>query len=242
MNIPANVLEEIRRIRRSNVTDSSRSVYNRYSNKFIEWIHKTHPSLVGELPHSIRLEDLTPEIFLQYLLSLKASMPVLSSNRSALYNLYRDERVSPSDHLVRELKVHYRGFRVIDANEKQKGTRPVTTGKKPLEFSFYQYIAEEMLKSSKKEFIFARCWMILSWNLMCRAQNTAEVRHSHLEWCEDSLVVYFAKQKNDQLGKKVGGKHIYCNPFLRHICPVLSLAIYWVCNPRPEKDGKLFGY
>ena len=75
---------------------------------------------------------------------------------------------------------------------------------------------------------------------MCRAKNTESIRHAHLSWQEDSITITFAHVKNDQEGSRPRDpRHVYANPVVPEICPVLSLAIYFaVLGFAPT--GKLF--
>ncbi|KAH9099840.1 hypothetical protein Ae201684P_018849 [Aphanomyces euteiches] len=76
--------------------------------------------------------------------------------------------------------------------------------------------------------IFARTFLVIAWNLMCCASNAFASRHSHMEWSNDSLCIYFAHMKNDQGGERPRDpRHIYANPLSPEICPILPLSIYW---------------
>ena len=57
-----------------------------------------------------------------------------------------------------------------------------------------------MLTEDLMESIFARTFMIMTWNLVCRATNTCSIHLHHIEWVDDSLCVYFAHMKKDQGG------------------------------------------
>ena len=71
--------------------------------------------------------------------------------------------------------------------------------------------------------------MITYWNLMCRSANAFTIKHSHMEWKRDSLGVFFAQMKNDQGGERPkDARHVYPNPLMPEICPLLSLGIYWL--------------
>ena len=51
----------------------------------------------------------------------------------------------------------------------------------------------------------------------------------HLDWKGDCLVVTVPKTKNDQTGEgQSKEKHVYANPLIPEICPILSLAVlFW---------------
>ncbi|POM59369.1 hypothetical protein PHPALM_31912 [Phytophthora palmivora] len=83
------------------------------------------------------------------------------------------------------------------------------------------------LKHNDTECVFAHTFLLLSWNLMCRAGNTASIHSGHLSWDGDALAIRFGHMKNDQDGTRPrDARHVYANPFNPEICPVLSLAIY----------------
>jgi hypothetical protein len=76
---------------------------------------------------------------------------------------------------------------------------------------------------------------------MCRAGSAVAICFLHMEWKEDALRIYFAHQKNDQMGKRPRDpRHIYANPKCPEICPILSLGIYLVCLPPLVAQKKLF--
>ena len=95
-------------------------------------------------------------------------------------------------------------------------------------FLGFQFL--EQTKGSSKEYVFGHCFLLLCWNLVCRAGNTVSICHSHLEWQGDALRIYFAHMKNDQSGERPRDpRHVYANPLHPEVCPILSLALYWLC-------------
>lgn len=62
-------------------------------------------------------------------------------------------------------------------------------------------------------------------------------------WEGDSLVIRFCNSKTDQKGeKKRDPRHIYPNSLMPEICPILGLALFWICFPfdTAKEKGKLF--
>ncbi|ETI32697.1 hypothetical protein F443_20546 [Phytophthora nicotianae P1569] len=50
-----------------------------------------------------------------------------------------------------------------------------------------------------------------------------------MEWGEDALRVFFAHMKNDQRGTRPRDpRHIYANPLMPAICPILAIGLYWL--------------
>jgi hypothetical protein len=77
-------------------------------------------------------------------------------------------------------------------------------------------------------------WLIVvfaSHFLLLLISNTDCLRLGHLQWQDDSLVVYFAHQKNDQQGKRTAfRRHLFCNPFNKYVCPVFALSLWLASN------------
>ena len=47
--------------------------------------------------------------------------------------------------------------------------------------------------------------------------------------------------KNDQMAEKPRDpRHIYANPLIPEICPILALAIFWLCFGFVERETQLF--
>jgi hypothetical protein len=57
------------------------------------------------------------------------------------------------------------------------------------------------LKEEGGEFLFARCFLTLEWNLMARSESIVTANFFHITWEDDSLVFRFAKSKSDQTGR-----------------------------------------
>jgi len=115
-------------------------------------------------------------------------------------------------------------------------------GKDALPFDLLAWLSMKMLERKEfKEFSFARLFMLLQWNLLCRSSNTEDVAYSHMEWKDDCLLVYFRKQKNDQDGtRSKDPRHVYANPLRPELCPILALGIWLLCCPPSENQTALF--
>jgi hypothetical protein len=129
--------------------------------------------------------------------------------------------------MASEIKNTFIGLKRTIIRGQQSGTEPIKVGKSPLPFDLYRKMSYEMLKKGQKEYIFARCFQVLCWNLMARPGNVFSICCNHIEWFGDSLCIYFAHMKNDQLGDLPRDpRHLYANPVMPEICPVLALGIY----------------
>jgi hypothetical protein len=118
-----------------------------------------------------------------------------NSHRAAFFNLFRDFGVTMSKTLEFELRNHFKGLKRRVASRVTNGDGKCKTGKDPLSFGMYRCLALAMLQSQSREFVFARTFMILCWNLMSRAGNVLTICHDHMEFYEDSLCIYFAQMK-----------------------------------------------
>lgn len=113
-------------------------------------------------------------------------------------------------------------------------------GKDNLSFELYEFLCDYLMTLSGIDAIFSRTYLILPWNLTCRSANAFGVRHSHIEWCGDSLRIFFAHMKNDQSGDRPRDpRHVYANPLQPTICSILALAIYWA-TATFDSDNRLF--
>ena len=262
---------DLDRIRRNTIASNSRDVYQRSNSKFIVFLHEDHPGILdegfglngvglfdeavvrGKLKDPkqddppLRFDQLTVQVFFEWLLTLRkqdGSRPKISafnSHRAALFNLFRDYHVTMSQELVDEMRNHFKGLKRTLASEAADGNSEVRIGKDPLKFSLFKQMAAYSLKSGKSGHTFAHLFLIMCWNLMCRAGNAVSIWISHMEWRVDALGIYFAHMKNDQLGERPRDpRHIYANPVNPEICPILSLGIYLMLFPAVLSGSKLF--
>ncbi len=170
-----------------------------------------------------------------------AGKSTYGTSRSAVLHLFRMYGVLMDPAVASRLTVWFKGLKRELADRAARGEGKVTEGKLPLEHSLMIFLMETSLASPKKGATFARVYLLLTWNLMCRAGNTGSIHHNHLEWKDDALGVYFAHQKNDQEGDRPrDARHVFANPLRPAICPILALAIYWTCFGFRDGSTKLF--
>jgi hypothetical protein len=62
-------------------------------------------------------------------------------------------------------------------------------------FELYRWLCSYFLGQAK---FFEWAYLTVCWNLMCRSNNVAAIRLSHLCWVEDSLAVALPQTKTDQ--------------------------------------------
>ena len=195
----------------------------------------------------IHFDQLEAPDFVSWILSLKRhdgtnlSYSALNTHRSGLFNLFREYGLVMSQTLEKEISNHFKGLKRTIAASTATGVEKIKVGKDPLSFEFFQFLCEELLRGDKREMIFARTYMIIAWNLMCRASNAFNIRHEHMEWTNDSLCIYFAHMKNDQSGERPRDpRRVYANPILPAICPILALGIYWASFEFDQSSNLLF--
>lgn len=172
---------------------------------------------------------------------LPVSKSVLMNARSAIFNLQYDYGYTVPANVLSAQKSFYKASLRIKQTEITATGSEIKSGKDPLDITSYRWLAEQILRLSSKEFIITHTMFVFSWNLMCRVNNVIELNLAHMEWRDDSLVVFFSQAKNDQDGEKSQvPKHIYANPLQPEICPILSLAMYFLCYPLAIDQVKLF--
>ena len=184
----------------------------------------------------VHFPNLDANLFKCFIASLRTSNgqrlspSTYQTYRSALYNLFVIYGQLPLYAALNDnLKNVFSGISRDYARSVRDGQGEIKKGKDPLPFNLYRIIAKEFLRIGGKKEIFAHTFMILCWNLMCRASNAYQIKFNHMELRADALCVYFAQMKNDQTGSRPRDpRHIYANPLMPEICPILSLGMYWL--------------
>lgn len=125
----------------------------------------------------IDFTKLTAQVVGRYFLSLKKadgvgllSKSTYASHRSAINHLWRIHKKTPPPDYVSSLAVTMKGLFNTLALSKQRGATKLTSGKIPLPFEVYSKLSKWFLEQKKaSEGVFAACFLVLSWNLACRA-------------------------------------------------------------------------
>jgi hypothetical protein len=179
----------------------------------------------------LHFEQITAKDFMTWIMALKDDdglyfkFTTYGTHRSAFASLYGEFNVIMPLDMKQGIANRFSGLKKRIARQISNGYGEIKEGKDPLPFSLFRRIALEMMHGTARDLIFARTFMLLSWNLMSRAANTVSICYSHLEWGEDALRVYFAHMKNDQGGSKPRDpRHVYANPLAPEICPILALG------------------
>ena len=197
-------------------------------------------------PHPIHFERISARDFVTWLVTLQTrngdpSYSSYNSHRTAFFNLFRNYHQTMSPTLETELSNHFKGLKRRNVQQMNIGETPIKTGKEPLSFGLYRYLAMSLLKQESNDFVFGHLFIVLCWNLMCRSTNVLSIDFSHIQWVEDALCIYFTHTKTDQFGDRPKDpRHIYPNPDKPEICPVLSLGLFWLTFSIDPNCTKLF--
>jgi hypothetical protein len=102
-------------------------------------------------------------------------------------------------------------------------------GKDPMSPELYRSVCKWLLDWGNLEGIFGALFIVLTWNLVCRGNNTAQIRLSHLKWnVFDALTVNFKHTKTDQHGDaKRKRRHIFSNILEHYIDLPFLMGLYF---------------
>lgn len=162
-------------------------INNRFGNLLLE---------ASEMP-LMHLDLITPGEFMEYIDQLRhyhtkkrLSKSAYGNKRSALNDLFRwhhtnNRSFSPA--FASELRDLYKGFfRILTQQGREdvaigaEHGRNVKQGKDAMNVELYQALCIWFLDLGTDEGIFAHCFLVLTWNLMCRANSTSKVCFNHI--------------------------------------------------------------
>jgi len=197
------------------------------------------------------IPKLTPESYMEFLQAqrnpdgslLKAK--AYASKTSALHHLFccHGGLEGYPDGFEARLKTLKTGLlRRVTTIRADEGEDGDGDGKKAMNAELYLCLARWFFEMGNAEGLFAHCFLVLSWNLMCRSNNTCRICLSHMSWDWDSLVIRFAQQKGDQMGlTERFPRHLYANPTNFMVCPLFVLGAYLTTfDSNVEPTSKLF--
>ncbi len=152
--------------------------------------------------------------------------------KSALVHLFRMSKYEMSGDFSESLKIFMKGMKRVVAKKKMESGDKNMIGKKKMDYKVYEKLCELFMKEEGEEYLFARCFLTLEWNLMARSESIVFAHLFHITWEDDCLVFRFAKSKTDQTGRNKDQLwHVYATPSSPPTCPVLALATYIFANP-----------
>ena len=133
--------------------------------------------------------------------------------KSALVHLFRMSKYKMLDEMSDQLKMFMKCMKRHVASVKMESGDSQIVGKRKMDFKVYEKICELFLKEEAEEYLFARCFLTLEWNLMARSESIVTANFFHITWEDDSLVFRFAKSKTDQTGRNTHQVwHVYATP------------------------------
>ena len=113
-----------------------------------------------------------------------------------------------------------------------------------MSFEMYKLVNKWLIEMGGKDAIFARAYLLCTWNLICRTENTSLLCHKHFLWRSDAVGIPFAHEKTNQEGdsRKTKPRHCYPNPLDPYVCLFTGIFEYLACFPQiiEDRDGLLF--
>lgn len=102
--------------------------------------------------------------------------------------------------------------------------------KAALSSELYQKLCKWFFELGTMDGIFAQTYLVLTWNLICRINNTAMIKMADIEWSKpiDCFQTYFSHSKTDQTGEiSWYPRHLFSNPYDVLVCPVTAISNYF---------------
>jgi len=105
-------------------------------------------------------------------------------------------------------------------------------GKTPMSPELFKNICKWFLEWGTIEGIVCACFVVMTWHLACRSNNTARIRYSHLSWQYfDAMHINFRHTKTEQHGEaKLHKRACYSNPFEWYIDLPFLLGLYFATS------------
>lgn len=187
------------------------------------------------------------DLFLDFLLSRRGrndatflSATGYGNYRSALTYLFTMGGITKTEEFDGHVSRGMKGLTKEKAKENQATGARLTEGKDALSFEGYKFLAEKMIEEEGSEGVFGHCFLVLTWNLMCRSNNTTHIRMEHISYEGDCIGIQFAHIKTDQSGDGAYYKrHLFGNAEDPTICPLYALGRYLISN-NTKTCGNLF--
>jgi hypothetical protein len=199
----------------------------------------------------IVVDNVTPERFMEYLESLRnhrtgarLGKSQYGNKRAALHHLFRCHEGLDGypDGFEDRLSNLMRGFARVLTQRAQDDGEDISEGKDAMSVDLYYALCRWFLEKGTLEGIWCHCFLVLTWNLMCRVNNTTRICLNHVAWYQDCLRIHFRQQKGDQLGLTARyPRHLYANPGNCLVSPLFALGLYFASFGVPlQATSKLF--
>ena len=190
-------------------------------------------NFLGSLKHAkLKFADGTP---------LNARHNTLKKHNTAINNVWRQANRPIPEVFKLLMSKLLESSKKLETRMKAAGLVPDTCGRDEMSFRLYRELAWYFLRKGN---LFSHLFLVLCWNTMVRNCNCDDLIFEHCVWVQDCFGISIKKTKTNQDGTKTvqqAVKHIYANPLMPEVCPVLALALYFVNNPFIGHEGrKLF--
>jgi hypothetical protein len=166
----------------------------------------------------------------------------LRKNVSALKWWYSTQK--PPVEVSHELNIFLmrfnKGHKRKIAELKEDGAMDQHEGKVGFSYGAFLFLAKVFLEEFGAATNYAHLFFILTWNLIARAITVAGMKYDFMHMDNDMIVVLPPRNKADQAGDRVEGKHIAANPFIPCICPVLALARHVFSDGSRKRYSRVF--
>eukprot|EP00834_Sanchytrium_tribonematis_P004470 NODE_222_length_12365_cov_0.759009.p1 type:complete len:633 gc:universal NODE_222_length_12365_cov_0.759009:6404-4506(-) len=200
-----------------------------FKRKIKDWI-----SVIGNGP-PIEFRSITPDLFILWLSKLKKQgngdqmlgKSAYNTHKAALGFLFKIHKITIDQEFYETMHNLFTGFKRTNALQAVSTNNRLIEGKDPLDIQALKILLNSWQIKGTSDSIFAHCFSLLCWNLMCRSANAVRLCFNHMHWQDDALQVFFCHSKTDQTGENIRyPRHVYCNPLAPSMCPILSLAVY----------------
>lgn len=182
--------DEIQDILDNTLAMSTRQHYDRSIARFVEHLRVHAPACVTtDAANPIDLDALQadPGIFHTFLVSLKSvrapslglGYSALNTYRSALSSYFRRRNLAPVASFSTAVSNFFKGIQRKQANERAQGDRQPGDGKIPITFRLHCAVSRSLLVSLDASAILTHCFLVCTWNLMCRCVVLARAATWH---------------------------------------------------------------
>lgn len=252
----ADIDADIAAISKGHICPRTRVKYQNSQQHLFKYIEENHLS-VGLLrePGSDRiigiadLEHFDVEVFKKFIrthcrkqrkdgsfvMNPETQQPMLNAfesvcdHRKGLFNLFVETKTPMPSQFASDIKHFFTGLKRRDAQEKAKGFRKNSEGKSPIPFSVYVKLMETFYVEGK---FFEAAYASLTWNLICRTDNTACITLKHMGSDADAITVLFNVSKTNQEGDEFEQKRrLYGIGRDYRLCVAFALGCYLMSCP-----------
>ncbi len=198
----------------------------------------------------IKFNEVLPDIIGEYLCERSGQggglmrSKAYKNSRSHLSMFFKDHGFRWQDEFAEKVSDLVKGISRVVSLEVQKGHGNIEEGKREMSMEVYKLVNKWLIAMGGKDAIFARAYLLCTWNLICRTENTSLICHKHFLWRSDAVGIPFAHEKTNQEGdsRKTKPRHCYPNPLDPYVCLFTGVFEYLACFPQilEDPDGLLF--